>query len=153
MDLGMKKKIIALATGGLVYFSAASMAFAQVGVQIKPPDQGVNPGAGVGNVLSNALTIVFIVAAIIVLFFLVLGAFQWITSAGDKEKVKQARGTIIHALTGFAILALSLLIITVVGQIVNLNILKLNYIPTLDKTCSKTEVFDPESGECKAPRQ
>ncbi|MBI4037065.1 hypothetical protein HY385_01435 [Candidatus Daviesbacteria bacterium] len=105
---------------------------AAINIGITPPAQGINPDTAVGTVLSSALTIIFVIAAILVLFMLIIGAFQWITSGGDKEAVGKARQRITHALIGLAILALAFLIVTVVGQILNINIFKINTIPTLE---------------------
>ncbi|MDO8498584.1 MAG: hypothetical protein Q7S44_02255 [bacterium] len=124
------KKITALLAGSS-FFILATRALAAVDIGITPPTQGIAPGTSVGTVLSSALTIVFVVAALLVLFMLVIGAFQWITSGGDKEAVGKARGRITSALIGLVILALAFLIVKVVGQIVNINILDLKTIPDL----------------------
>lgn len=95
---------------------------------------GVNPAErSVGDVISNALTIVFIAAALAVLVFLIIGAFRWITSSGDKEAIGKARGTIVNALVGLAILALAFFITVLFGQILNINILDLPQLPTLNQ--------------------
>ena len=95
-------------------------------------NNGVNPApSNLGTVISNAITIAFIVAALVVLFFLILGAFQWITSGGDKERINKARGTIVSALIGLAILALALLIVNVVSTILNIPLISSFSIPTL----------------------
>lgn len=124
----MKKAAILF--GSLVsYLTLASSAFA---IEINPPALGIDPRTKPGVVISNALTIVYIAAALVVLFFLVLGAFRWITSGGDKDAIGKARGTIINALVGLAILALSFLIVAVVGSILNINILNQDFnIPNL----------------------
>lgn len=138
----MKK--LAATLVGIGFMSMVSRALAApINIDLKAPAQGISPGAGVGTVLSNALTIIFVVAAIAVLFMLIWGGFQWITSGGEKEKVGEARGRIVNALIGFAILALAFLIVTVVGQILNIDVLKLDSIPTLEEECKAGEVFDP----------
>ncbi|MBI4036542.1 hypothetical protein HY386_01515 [Candidatus Daviesbacteria bacterium] len=81
-------------------------------ITITPPPQGYKD---FGNFLSNLLTLAFILAIIIVLFMLVWGAIQWILSGGDKDAVKSARERIIHALVGFAILAVAFAIAKLAG--------------------------------------
>ena|SRR3989344_2980153 len=112
------------------YLSSAISVFAQVtpgtaGTQQKivlpSPVSGIDPNAEVGTIFGNAITIIFIVAIVLVLFFVIIGAFQWITSGGDKEKYGKARGSITHALIGLAILALAFLIVRVAGNIVNVD--------------------------------
>lgn len=95
---------------------------------------GVDPAVrSLGDVISNALTIVFIAAALAVLIFLIIGAFRWITSGGDKEAIGKARGTIVNALIGLAILALAFFITVLFGQILNINILDMPELPTLNQ--------------------
>lgn len=148
MVTDMKK--VAAALSGLGFLATAVTVFAQssIPIQINPSRQGVNPFTSLGNLLSNVLTIVFVIAAIIVLFMLIIGAFQWITSGGDKEGVGKARDRITHALIGFAILALAFLIIQVVGQVVGISILDMKALPTLGQKCGITEVFDPTTATC-----
>lgn len=121
------KRLIALSSA-LGYLISATSAYA---LEITPPALGINPTTKPSVVISNALTIVYVAAAIVVLFFLVVGAFRWITSGGDKDAIGKARGTIINALIGLAILALSFLIVAVVGSILNINILGNFTVPNL----------------------
>ncbi|MBI4040140.1 hypothetical protein HY389_02190 [Candidatus Daviesbacteria bacterium] len=127
-------KRLAVLAGGLSFISSTTLALAQVPINITPPSQGISPTTNVGTVVSNALTIIFVVAALVVLFMLVLGAFQWITSGGDKEAVGKARSRIIAALVGLAILALAFLIVNVVGQILNIQLTGNLQLPTLQST-------------------
>lgn len=100
---------------------------------------GVNPKErSVGDVISNALTIVFIAAGLAVLIYLIIGAFKWITSGGDKDAIGKARGTIVNALIGLAILALAFFIVVLFGQILNINILDFGVLPSLN---SEPKVF------------
>lgn len=95
---------------------------------------GVDPNTrSVGDVISNALLIVFIAAGLAVLVFLIIGAFRWITSGGDKDAIAKARGTIVNALVGLAILALAFFITVLFGQILNINILDFQELPTLNQ--------------------
>lgn len=96
---------------------------------------GVDPNQrSVGDVISNALLIVFIAAGLAVLVYLIIGAFKWITSGGDKDAIGKARGTIVNALIGLAILALAFFITVLFGQILNINILNFGELPTLNDT-------------------
>ncbi len=69
-------------------------------------------GAFIGNFLTLALAI----GILVVLVFLIWGAFEWITSGGDKEAVGKARGRIINALIGLAVLAVAFALARVAGQ-------------------------------------
>ena len=130
MKLEMKKLIAISSTIGSLIQATVALAV-DVNVNITPPSQGIDPiRTTVGQVISNLLTLVFSVAIIVVLFYLIFGAFEWITSGGEKEAVGKARGRIINALIGLAILALAFLIARVAGDIVNINIFDLK-LPAL----------------------
>ncbi len=126
----MKKLLAAISAIAYLFFPA--LAYAQIDVGVSAPSAGVNPNLTVGTFLSNILTIIFVVAALAVLFMLVWGAFSWITSGGDKDAVGGARKRIINALIGLAVLALAFFITRVVGQLVNIDILSLTNLPTLN---------------------
>lgn len=114
------KKLSTATAAIFTYLYAASVSFA---LQVTPPEGvGIKGTTAPSTILSNALNIAFIVAAVLVLFFLIFGAFKWITSGGDKDAVAGARKTIVNALIGLAILALAVVIVTVVGRVLNINI-------------------------------
>jgi flagellar biosynthesis protein FlhB len=97
------------------------------------PTMGILPTTNPGTIITNAITIAYIVAVLLVLFFIIKGAFMWITSNGDKEAVSHARKTITAALVGLTILALAFVILRVVGYILNINIIgNVINIPALD---------------------
>lgn len=112
------KKITTAATLGLLALTNVA-SVAAVDITPKQPAQGIALTTEPGTIFSNVISIIFVIAIVLVLFFLVMGAFNWITSGGDKEKIKSARGTILHALIGLAILALSFVIMNVASQILN----------------------------------
>ncbi|PIS08905.1 hypothetical protein COT75_04435 [Candidatus Beckwithbacteria bacterium CG10_big_fil_rev_8_21_14_0_10_34_10] len=68
----------------------------------------------IGLLLSRVLSISLVIGAIIVFAYLLWGAFDWIMSEGDQEKLKSARLKITHAFIGLGILALVWLIWSVV---------------------------------------
>ncbi len=87
-------------------------AFAQP-LSIAAPRQGYKDlGVFIGNIISLA----FVIALVVVLIMLVWGAFQWIVSGGDKEAVGSARGRILNALIGLAILAVAFALFRFAGQ-------------------------------------
>jgi len=109
----MKK--LAASLSALSFLSFASQVHAAIDVTINQPSQGVT--APPNQVLANAITIIFIVAGLAVLFMLIYGAFQWIMSGGEKEKVEEARKRIMAAIVGIVILALAFVILGVLGGI------------------------------------
>lgn len=93
--------------------------------------KGIQASTPIDVILRNAFTIVFAVAALTVLVFLIYGAFKWITSGGEKDGTKAARTYITNALVGLAILALAFVILRVVGQLVGFDVLTNFTIPAL----------------------
>jgi len=73
----------------------------------------------IGLLISAIISFVFIVAALIFFFMLIVGGIQWMTSGGDKAATEAARGRITSALIGlvivFAAWAIMMLIQTFLG--------------------------------------
>lgn len=76
-----------------------------------------NPtGSGaISEFLSRAVVLIFSIAAIVLIFMLLWGAFEWMTSAGDKEAIGKARSRIINALIGILLFAVAFAVIQVLG--------------------------------------
>jgi len=75
-------------------------------------------GAGGINIfLGKAITLLYEVAAVIVVFMVIFSAFQMITSGGEKEAVSKARNRLTYAIVGIVLLAFSFLILRVLGSI------------------------------------
>ena len=96
---------------------------------------GVNAKTPLQTIITNAITIVFTVASLLVLVYLIWGSFKWIISGGDKESLKSAKGMITHALIGMGMLALSFVILRVVGGLLGIDFGNL-ILPPLDKVIS-----------------
>lgn len=92
-----------------------------------PPTISITPPAGkgyanLGDFISNFLVLALSLGLLVVLVMLIWGAFEWITSGGDKEAVGKARNRIINALIGLAVLAIAFALARVAGQFTGLNI-------------------------------
>lgn len=90
--------------------------------KITPPDalkglvaKDPSGAEGLSIFLSNLIALFFSVAAIVLVFMLVWGAFDWLTSEGDKEKVASARNKIMNALIGLLLFAVAFAIFQVLG--------------------------------------
>lgn len=53
----------------------------------------------------------FAIAAIALVFYFIVGAFQYLTSGGDKNALQSAQKMIIHAIMGFILLMVLFLIL------------------------------------------
>ena len=58
----------------------------------------------VGEIISLVLPYVFVISGLILLFMLIMGGIQLMTSAGNPDKNKAGYGRITHALIGFLII-------------------------------------------------
>lgn len=63
-----------------------------------------NDVADLGKLISLGIRMFFIVGAIAVVVYMLWGAFNWVTSSGDKEKVQKAQGKIRNAIIGIMIM-------------------------------------------------
>jgi len=52
----------------------------------------------------------------IAVLFLILGGLQYVTSSGNKDKAEQAKQTILYAVIGLIVIALSFVIVAFVSQ-------------------------------------
>jgi hypothetical protein len=89
---------------------------------VKPPAPvaaipGATGAAQLSSFLTTIIQLIYVAAALAFLFMIVIGAFQWIISGGDKEKVANAQKRITHAIIGIVLLALAFVVIGIIGKI------------------------------------
>ena len=102
-------------------------AFAQT-VNIKPD---IAPEVSIPGFIKAVINLLFVVAAVIAIVFLIYGGIRWILSGGDKAGVEAARNTIIAAIIGLVIVVLSYFILSVVFQFLGIPLFTNFNIPTL----------------------
>lgn len=73
-----------------------------------------------GDIVSKILPFVFRGAAFALLIYLILGAFQFLTSGGDPKAVEAARSRITNAIIGFVVIFASILLIKLLENILGL---------------------------------
>lgn len=117
------RKILTPLTAAISYLALALPAFAQAatGIQVNacPQDGTFQPlcfltAEKFGPLVGQAIGLIFVLAVILSLGYLIYGAIKWITSEGDKGHVETARNQIIAAIIGLVIIALSYLILNLV---------------------------------------
>lgn len=69
-----------------------------------------------GEILTFAIRIFFVIAGLTALFYMLLGAFAWVTSSGDEEAVTAARNKIQAAVVGLILIVAVLAIIWTLEQ-------------------------------------
>ena len=117
----MKRILQSLATTP-IFLGAVSQTFAtntDVGIKISA-NTALAPSVGLGTVIGSLVGFMVIVAVLAALIYIILGAFQWITSGGDKAKVESARNHIIAAVVGLVIIALAFIILNIVTNLLGI---------------------------------
>lgn len=138
----MKSFIVLLSSCFFVLLLFASPVLAAVdpgdGGGGTPPPSGIyNPVIGIFGRQAGELTIAYILATllrlslvaagILLLFYLIMGGIQWLTSGGEKTAVAAARDKITNAFIGLIIIVLVIVVINLINIIFDLDILR----PTL----------------------
>jgi hypothetical protein len=70
--------------------------------------------SGVDNFVRTIVNVISVVVGIAAIIVIIMSGFKYITSGGDSGKVSSAKNTLIYALIGIAIAALSQVIVRVV---------------------------------------
>ena len=128
------RKLLPSSLAFISYASIVSPAFADVldaGIKSPAGSNVISPDQSIGSIISFLISFIIVIAFLAALLFIVIGAFQWITSGGDKQKVADARNHIIAAVIGLVVIALSFVIINVVISALGLGSLTSLKIPKL----------------------
>ncbi|HNQ31377.1 MAG TPA: hypothetical protein PKG71_03255 [Candidatus Woesebacteria bacterium] len=71
-----------------------------------------------GDLIGNALRLIFFIAGLYALVLLLLGGFEWVSSGGDDKKLSSARGKIINAIIGLVVMVAVLTLVILLEQVV-----------------------------------
>lgn len=85
---------------------------------------GVFPQSSIANrtvsdLIVSVIKIMLMVAGSIAVLFIIIGGFQYVTSAGNAEQAEKGRATLVNAIIGIIIIILSYVIINVVVNTVS----------------------------------
>ncbi|XOU94200.1 MAG: hypothetical protein ACNFW9_05140 [Candidatus Kerfeldbacteria bacterium] len=102
----MKKKtfLIALIIINVVIFIVPTLVFAQT---LPNPITGGNDKVDVVTIMLRVMQIALAVVDIFALFMFILGGFEFLISAGNPERVKKAKDTLVWATVGILVITLS----------------------------------------------
>jgi hypothetical protein len=97
---------------------------------VLPPQYGtVGAGGSAASIFSGIIRVLvqfaLIIGVISFIFMFLLGAFQWITSGGDKDALQKARSRISHALIGLLVLFSLYAVLYLLGAIFGINLVQL----------------------------
>jgi len=81
----------------------------------------VGMASSVGDLISDILSVVFSVAGVIVLIYLIVGGFTYLTSGGNEKQVTDAKNKILYSIIGLVIIAAAFalktfILKTIIGQ-------------------------------------
>lgn len=131
------KKLLALILFSIFALTTlASVTLAATGDDVIGPVNvpGNFPGAGVTSAaqaqekltefVRGLIRMAFLIGGVGVLFFFAIGGIRWIFSGGDKQQIDQAKSMITAAIVGFVILALSYLVLLLIGTFFRVEIVQ-----------------------------
>jgi hypothetical protein len=111
------KKVLAIITPAiaLLTFAPSALAVDVTGCPSALSGFGVlcNVTFG-GNLIASVINILFIIAILIALIYLIWGGIKWIMSGGDKGALQQAREHVIAAIIGLVVVFLAYFIVNFV---------------------------------------
>ncbi|MBI2453501.1 hypothetical protein HYV56_02245 [Candidatus Peregrinibacteria bacterium] len=118
---------------------------AQNTLEVAPSKGGLNAGTPVPDLIGTLqqfetvelinrfIAYAIIVAGFLSLVFVFVGGISFILSGGQEDKIKQAVGTIRHAIFGLIITVLAVVIVATVGKALGLNIIQyINFSDIVD---------------------
>jgi hypothetical protein len=101
---------------------------AQNTINLQPSSTDQFAGLGtltVPGIISAAIRLTVVVAAIVFFFILVIGGIRWIASGGDKAQTEAARNQITAALVGLVIVFAAWAIVQLINVFFHVNIFTL----------------------------
>ncbi len=124
----MKKILLSFLSFVILISIFTPSTFAQATCPTNPGDvpacQSVDVGAlgfkipSLADILTFAIRAFFAIAGIAALFYMLIGAFGWVTSGGDKDSITAARERIQAAVVGMILIVAVLAIIWTLEQVI-----------------------------------
>ena len=97
--------------------------------------QGGTPGTTLETFFSYLLGFFTVVGGVTFLVYFLIGAFSWITSEGDREKLQKAQRYMSNGIIGLIVVVLAWGLTGIIGQLIGFDILDLaTNIGLLDPT-------------------
>jgi len=100
-----------------IFFALLSLFVASPVLAAADPDFVSNEPptfSGIDTILDNVIKLIFPIAGLVCVVFIIIGGYTWIASAGDPAKIKQAQGTLTWAIIGLVFVLIAALIISTV---------------------------------------
>ena len=91
--------------------------------QVDFSDPTINPTAKFSSIsmfINIVIPLVLIVGGLVTLSMLLLGAFRYITSAGNPEKISKAQSVMLYAVLGLFLMVLSYVFTKIIGTMLHI---------------------------------
>ncbi len=112
--------IFAFSIFGLTPTYAADPCDANLPASVREANGCTGSTNALPNIIVNILNAVIGVAGLVAVVFIIIGGFNYMTSAGDPGKTKKAKDTILYAVIGLIICVLAFAIVNfVIKNIIN----------------------------------
>lgn len=122
----MRRSIMSLASSTIVFLTVTAPALAQSG-NIEGFDKSQVPFTNLGQLMSNALALLFFFAGLLTFFFIVIGGIQWITAGGDAKAAQAARDRITAAVVGLIVVVAAFAITLILGQVFGIDLFNFQF--------------------------
>ncbi len=96
-----------------------------------------------GGFISGLLTAVMAIAALMLLLYLIWGAMDWITAAGDNSKIQKARDKITQGIIGMIVLSSTVAVFMMIQEFLGIQVLRFD--PSLATQSTTTRVQNVET--------
>jgi hypothetical protein len=119
MKFSITKTRLGLIAGllSLSLLLTTSVAQAQTKIEITAANLPSGFFSNPNKLITDLVNIAFIIAIILVFFYLIWGGIEWITSGGEKGKTESARNKITAAVIGLIVLAAAFAVLTLTLQL------------------------------------
>lgn len=120
------RRALSLASSTIAFLTFASPAFAQ-NANLTGFDTKQVSFPNLGQLLSNALALLFFAAALLSFVFIIIGGIQWITAGGDAKAASAARDRITAAVVGLLVVVAAFAITIILGQVFGIDLFNFKF--------------------------
>lgn len=102
----------------MLNFFVAANTVPNVFGQLSPPpggEFGANPIAGISTLVIFGIQMFLMIAGLAALFYMMWGAFEWVTSGGEQDKLEAARSKMTNAVIGIILTVVALGVFVLIG--------------------------------------
>jgi len=111
------------------YMKLAAVDFGEVTNPL--PKQGPYVGIGLGNLITNVITTLSLIAGVVMVLYLVWGGIAYVTAGGDQKKTEQAQKVISNAIMGIIIVAIATALAQIIGNALGFDSILSPVFPTI----------------------